>query len=440
MDMKNSNSTKNRKDSTLDTSSLVLAPPAPPAPSYGVKLCLPGSVFEPEESAKSSVPPNNSIWDNKDLAATATEFKAPKVKAKKRKVKEEEDKVPSARKLMEKVKVVVVNQKMNPDEGVINCSLETYFTVDEATINGGEENDLVTITKEKIFEATETSKWCSRNCIGSDSKAFFMEVKYLHNDPRFGESYKPFLRIERSCICNCFCLGKPRLNVYYSDNGHEVQIGRVIQKVTCNDIEYEMYLNKDNIRPSYKIRTDYYSEWPCCRKSAAEIIFDIVECNKENIVGYIRKFCKNEDENESIPNSYRIEFPRYVSWEAKALMFSTGLFIKYYYYMERFDVFEKSKEEKEDGEEDEEEENEKEKEEEEEEDKKEEGEDNKENNNSKGDNKEDSKEVENGDFKRVNLTENVLNAKKEDNVLKDEVVTDLKKKKRKRKVVNGSKE
>lgn len=146
--------------------------------------------------------------------------------------------------LLESVPGIYIKQKFELLEAITGCETKNKYYVFERSRDGGKFGN-------KFLKCKESSGWCVRNCLSGDCRPFKMRCHNLWNNDQV------CLEMVRECQCSCLCFNRPKMDVYYTENGAYLYLGKVVDDFDCCNYSFSVYDNQ-----GIKI---YHIEAKCCQ-------------------------------------------------------------------------------------------------------------------------------------------------------------------------------
>eukprot|EP01022_Parablepharisma_sp_SALTPOND_P034620 TRINITY_DN92417_c0_g1_i1.p1 TRINITY_DN92417_c0_g1~~TRINITY_DN92417_c0_g1_i1.p1 ORF type:complete len:362 (-),score=25.66 TRINITY_DN92417_c0_g1_i1:82-1092(-) len=323
--MQKSDKSHKQHETSLITDSSFLTP-SNPQPSFTVQPCLPGAIYEPQQSVPAFIP-------------QAPVLLPPRIPHKHK----EEDK--SVKATLESLTSIYIRQKPQYTEALVCCEFENVYYVykqkrDHAFTKRN--NNTPTKTKPKgevVFKCKETSGCCARNLLGGSCRPFLMEIQRRKAGTKGKKYDEPFLKLERPCLCTCCCLARPYINVHLLDGKKESLLGKVIESCSLCDAIIDVHKGEDDSNPIYTIITSCCQCGLLCQcpfKGCNEVMFSITDPKTEKLVGKVKKvFAGTLQELLLNADNFTADFPADADWEAKALLLAATLLIDYRYFEEK---------------------------------------------------------------------------------------------------------
>lgn len=216
---------------------------------------------------------------------------------------------------------VYISQTAEAIEAVTGCETENKYYVYERNQHGRKMG-------KPILKCKEYSNCCSRNCLPGDCRPFKMRVFNLWNHENMA------LELVRPCQCGCCCFNRPKMQVYFTENGAREYIGKVVDNFDCCNYSFDV---KDS---SHK--TIYTLVASCCQcgiwckcpcRSCEHIDFDMYQGGRKGRPLGAKMFkrgkkncCKNAltDADE-----FSVPFPHGSPWKHRALLLAAALLVDF---------------------------------------------------------------------------------------------------------------
>ena len=239
---------------------------------------------------------------------------------------------PTIKDAIEKIWFITINKKeKGKGEGEFSDDDDIYF-LDELVMTQDDPERGTKWQKRRMFQAKETP-----NCFGKlFCDSFQTRIDYYMMDKRFGRRTMPLLSLERSSFCSCLCLFRPCMNIYYLEGKSKTYIGKSVEVYTCSGTEFEIYKEDDELK--YIVKGDYYKGRCSSGKLSEDMFYSILDAKTEAQIGKITKKFVEGGDKVTIPNTYRIEFPKNSDWSDKSVLMSVALFVKYKFFTEELEV------------------------------------------------------------------------------------------------------
>jgi len=244
---------------------------------------------------------------------------------------------------------IFIKQKPQYLEALTGCEFENVYYVYKLVREQGflnEQKEVKVKTKkekikpqgEVIFKCKEVSGCCERNFMGGSCRPFTMDVmrRTISNGKKRNE---PFLILKRPCVCTCYCLNRPYIDVIWINGKKEVALGKVTEPWSCLDLIMDIYKADNPDKPLYSITTSCCQcglMFQCPIKGCNEVLFQITDSNTQKPAGNIKKeFGGTLQEFLTNADNYTADFPIHADWEAKALLLAATLFIDYRFFEDK---------------------------------------------------------------------------------------------------------
>ena len=241
--------------------------------------------------------------------------------------------------MLNRIESAVISQAPQYLETFCPCEFENEYNI----YAGDRKNPNAKMDEgNKIFSCKEHSTCFQRYCCTADSREFnvelcFKEMNYNPTAGNYSTEWKPFVKMYRPYKCTCCCLARPEVEVTYIENGQKRRLGRILNNFTCCDYSFKIY-EGDSTSHLYRVNASccqcgIICKCPC--KPCREVDFELYGNNKgkEELIGSIRKVWGGLiKELFSNASNFTILFPNNSTWEQKALLLCTMMFIDFRYF------------------------------------------------------------------------------------------------------------
>ncbi|CAD8083167.1 unnamed protein product [Paramecium primaurelia] len=195
----------------------------------------------------------------------------------------------------------------------------------------------------QLFKCKEISSNCTRFWLGPKTRPFEMIVdnsqsKDLQpniNNKLPQSSDRTIFKFKREYQCTCCCCNRPRLEVYYVENGQYQFLGYIIDPIYCCRIGCNIFDSNDNLK--YMIEASACQSYFWCRCPCS------VECNKVDftiklptgevvapMLKQVKTWCNSD--STSYTDNISVMFPLKASKEDKALILAATIMIEFMYF------------------------------------------------------------------------------------------------------------
>lgn len=226
--------------------------------------------------------------------------------------------------LLNALQGVYIKQKMSLTEVITGFNTANTYQVYELS------NDGTNALKKQVFQCTETSDCCDRNCMAPECRAISLDIAKMAQNQDIQDEV--VLRLVRDCQCTCFCCNRPEMKVYYVERGNNMYLGKVVDPFDCCKNDYEVFDANNNKR--------FHAQADCCQlgflcqcpcESCETVEFKLWSGDKQAQQQSIVKkgtgdCCKNAI---SVADNFIVPFPQGSNWQDKALLLSLALMIDY---------------------------------------------------------------------------------------------------------------
>lgn len=137
--------------------------------------------------------------------------------------------------------------------------------------------------------------------------------------------------LKKGCNFHCFCLDRPQIRIFYTEEGTEQYIGRIIDNFTLCNFKYTIKDNKGKLL--------YIISGSCCQKGVLCRCIPANDCQKAefelrdasgNLIEIINKKGRGFAANLlSDADSFYVNFQPYMDWQHRALIMSTLFLIDF---------------------------------------------------------------------------------------------------------------
>lgn len=128
---------------------------------------------------------------------------------------------------------IYISQKIELLEVITGCETKNRYYVYERGNDGQR-------TGKPMLRCKESSGCCARNFISGDCRPFHMLCTNLWNNDQQA------LRMERDCQCTFLCCNRPEMKVFYTTNGNEVYLGKVVDNFDFCNFTFTVFDAKGN--------------------------------------------------------------------------------------------------------------------------------------------------------------------------------------------------
>ncbi|CAD8181417.1 unnamed protein product [Paramecium octaurelia] len=198
------------------------------------------------------------------------------------------------------------------------------------------------IEMQQLFKCKEKSTDCDRCCLGPKIRPFEMFVDnfgcsdyQFNKNQQFQSSDQTIFKFKREYQCTCCCCNRPRLEVYYVENGQNKQLGYIIDPIYCCQIGCNIFDSDNQLRYMIEASTCQSYFWCRCPCSIEcnQINFDIKLPTGEVVASMLKqvKTCCNTD-SFSICDNISVMFPQKATKEDKALILAAAIMIEFMYF------------------------------------------------------------------------------------------------------------
>jgi len=136
---------------------------------------------------------------------------------------------------------VFIKQKKDFMENLTGCERGNTYKIFACDENGDKKKKLT------LFKAKEKSSYYAKNCCTSDARPFIFNIYHENNDGQ-GNDGQDSLFFERKYTCTCFCLNRPIMNIYMTEGGQKLYLGKIINPCNCCDLSVDIYDNQENLK------------------------------------------------------------------------------------------------------------------------------------------------------------------------------------------------
>ncbi|KAL4469079.1 hypothetical protein ABPG72_007758 [Tetrahymena utriculariae] len=229
---------------------------------------------------------------------------------------------------------IYIKQRFDAGENLSGCEQPNIYKVYPADCNGD------VISNQYIFKCKEKSSCCARNCIPGSKRPFNMIVKNRSGQltpSRDMVEDSNFLLLRRPYKCTCFCLSRPELEVFVTEQHANKILGKITQPFYFCSVGLEIQDLLGNVKytiegESYCMPAIFCGNCPC--RSCQQATF-IIKNTKGEPLSYITKrtagcwkSCASDKSN------FGVTFPHNANVEDKILIMAATLFLDYSYFEE----------------------------------------------------------------------------------------------------------
>ena len=186
----------------------------------------------------------------------------------------------------------------------------------------------------KLYKAKEKSGCCSRNCLSGACRPMDIKIKNMTNLDEDPTS----LRLHKPCTCTFLCCNRPVIFVDYSEEGEEVNLGKIVDIFDCCSYNFSIY-DKDGNK-LFRIRAECCQCGLCCSGCGGcgpceKVDFKVFDKDGKE-VSTIQK--KNKDCLKSMltdADNFGVDFTPEMNWVERSLLMCAALFIDYMMFEEK---------------------------------------------------------------------------------------------------------
>ncbi len=222
---------------------------------------------------------------------------------------------------------VYIKQRFDWEEAISGCETENVYYVYPLSKDGDKKGNV-------LFKCKEKSSCCARMCLSGECRPFQVSINTM--DKNFEElDNEPFLRIDRTCKCTCYCFNRPEINVYYVEKGTEEKIGKITDPFNCCDLVLEVFDRAGQLR--YKVdgsccQLGIWCKFPCepCQQIDFSIKApsgDVLSEIKKTSPGCLKAAISDAD-------NFALNFPAEATKEDKALLLAAVIFLDFRHFEE----------------------------------------------------------------------------------------------------------
>ena len=230
--------------------------------------------------------------------------------------------IPHTEKIMQ-IPGIFVKQKLELLEVISGCETENKYYVYEK-----KPGKIKKANKKKLYKCKEKSGCYSRNCLSNDCRAFKLKIENLG----FQDEYdRECVVVEKECSFTCWCLNRPFVNVFYTEDGSQTKIGKIRDPFDCCNYTFEVYDREDRIFAKVFTHCCQCGIWckGCCCEPCETVPFEVYDKEGKTIATLTKK---NKDCFKSMisdADNFGFDFPDYFDWEQRTLFMVTMVFIDY---------------------------------------------------------------------------------------------------------------
>ena len=213
---------------------------------------------------------------------------------------------------------IFIKQKFEFFEAVSGCETANKYYVYER----GQNNKKM---GKKLIKCKEKSSFCARQCLKGSARPIEMNCYNLFDNDNL------CLQLEKPYKISFMCWNRPMMRVNYTENGNMVNLGKVVDNYDfCN---YSFDVLNANGEKRFHIEAacnqlGFHFQCPC--DACEKIIFNIWKGDKKEECEPLIKTGKGCGKNMmGDADNFSIPFPPGSTFEDKALLLATGLFIDY---------------------------------------------------------------------------------------------------------------
>ena len=194
-----------------------------------------------------------------------------------------------------------------------------------------------------LFKCIEKSSFCVRKFCHSNQRPLDLDIIHCNCLDQLGMGYTtPFATMQKPCMCTCYCLCRPEINVVL--NGTGKAIGKVKHVFTCCDPTFEVYSATSGLK--YIVTASCCQCALCCTGwlgKTSRGIFDIMDIGSKQVTGQITREPADMAELVTDADTYIVNFPPNADANDKLLIAGLALLIDYQFFETNADQGRKKK-------------------------------------------------------------------------------------------------
>lgn len=219
------------------------------------------------------------------------------------------------------MKGVYIKQKFELAEMISGCETKNKYYLYERSRKGKKRG-------KKLVKCKESSGCCARNFVSGDCRPFKMKCYNLHNKDI------QCMKMVRECKLSVLCWNRPQMKVFYTENGREEYLGKVVDNFDCCNYSFSIVdQNHDKL---------YHIEASCCQcgilfhgcpcEKCEKAIFEVWNGDKSHklpvpLMKMGKKDCTKNMLGDA--DNFSIPFPAKAIFRDRVLLIAVALMIDY---------------------------------------------------------------------------------------------------------------
>ena len=191
---------------------------------------------------------------------------------------------------------------------------------------------------EPEFKFKENSGFCERQFLRGSCKRFRLECE---STQRFGDK-EHCMWCNKECKCTYYCLNRPEMECYYTEDGSDRLLGKVFDPFVCFKFGYQIVADDESESIDYTIiaKCCQWYFWMRCPCDDCQIVnFDICEGEDQaKVVGQLSKHgrgCVANTVASGQADVFKVDFPQGANWRQRAMLMNAAVFIDFSLFEEK---------------------------------------------------------------------------------------------------------
>ena len=193
-------------------------------------------------------------------------------------------------------------------------------------------------TPQDMYACEERSHGCSRNCFSGKNRSLKLKINNLSARPG---GFRSCLLIRKAAYYTPVCMNTPQINVYYTEEGEEEYIGKLMFIQTCDDIILNVYNQGNDV--VYKLITDFCQFATCCSllpcSACNRLCFEIRDRQNRILSSAVRKNKAKTHNEQSAYRGFEFEFPAYSNWQERSLLLAAVMTVEFMLFSQKTERF-----------------------------------------------------------------------------------------------------